>query len=543
MAKKKIKGAYVLTGGGVGSLDSEAVADLADLDSFLVNTDGVSYIYSFDAIATDAENSPLFIRPDDYSSAGVHKLQSLVVNDLDIEGGTLNLAQNLDISGANVGIDNQLFHNGDSNTYLAFTGDQIDLVCGGVTMISLDETTQDIINIGSSGVDIDLAFHSISGTASMFMLGASGYLGLGGVIAPGEQLDMNGNISLAGSIIHKGDTNTNIAFTTDQIDFTCGGVRMLKLEETTQDTVIIGEANADIDFIVGWNHATDPSIFSQGSTGFVGLGGVTSPTEQLDVAGDIAISANIVHRGDTNTYFGFQPDQMDFYIGGARWFKMEADTQDNMHLGVNTNDMDIFMYWANAGTSAFYLQGSSGFIGINNENPNNEVDIIGTVEVSGDIILSDDLIHEDDTNTLMAFNTDQITFTAGGFQFIDMLETTQNLLSIGVSTVDLDIRIYGTQTDPVFYMEGSNNSIAIGGDTSPSARLAVGQESASGGIPVIGIKQVDVSEEMIDFDGTTMGVGNAIEEAAAKTLTATHFIKVTVNPGGLTRYIPVGTIA
>jgi len=52
---------------------------------------------------------------------------------------------------------------------------------------------------------------------------------------------------------------------------------------------------------------------------------------------------------------------------------------------------------------------------------------------------------------------------------------------------------------------------------------------------------LDVSEEMIEFN-TTIGTGNAIEAVGAKTLTTTHFIKVTL-PGGLTRYIPCGTIA
>jgi hypothetical protein len=59
--------------------------------------------------------------------------------------------------------------------------------------------------------------------------------------------------------------------------------------------------------------------------------------------------------------------------------------------------------------------------------------------------------------------------------------------------------------------------------------------------PVLYLDQGDVSEEMIQFE-TTIGVGNAIEAVGGKTLTVTHFIKVTI-PGPLTRYIPCGTIA
>jgi len=67
------------------------------------------------------------------------------------------------------------------------------------------------------------------------------------------------------------------------------------------------------------------------------------------------------------------------------------------------------------------------------------------------------------------------------------------------------------------------------------------QHSATTAVPVLLLSQADVSEEMIEF-ACTIGVGNAIEAVGGKTLTTTHFIKVTL-PGGLTRYIPVGTIA
>ena len=79
------------------------------------------------------------------------------------------------------------------------------------------------------------------------------------------------------------------------------------------------------------------------------------------------------------------------------------------------------------------------------------------------------------------------------------------------------------------------------GTATPLAQLHVDQVSATGAIPVLYLDQADISEEMIEFN-TTIGTGNAIEAIAAKTLTTTHFIKVTI-PGGLTRYLPVGTIA
>ena len=83
--------------------------------------------------------------------------------------------------------------------------------------------------------------------------------------------------------------------------------------------------------------------------------------------------------------------------------------------------------------------------------------------------------------------------------------------------------------------------IGIGFTGTPSAKVHIDQSSAGGAIPVLTLDQGDVSEEMIEFL-CTIGTGNAIEAVAAKVLTTTHFIKITIQ-GGLTRYIPCGTIA
>ena len=87
-----------------------------------------------------------------------------------------------------------------------------------------------------------------------------------------------------------------------------------------------------------------------------------------------------------------------------------------------------------------------------------------------------------------------------------------------------------------------DNSSDVGiGTTASQGQLAVDQNDEAGAQPSLYLNQADVSEEMMQFE-SAIGTGNAIEAVGAKTLTTTHFIKVTLT-GGLTRYIPVGTIA
>jgi hypothetical protein len=60
-----------LTGGGTGALDKVGVASLSDDDVAWTIVGDVLGFYQYHSAATDAENSPYYIRPDDYSTSGV----------------------------------------------------------------------------------------------------------------------------------------------------------------------------------------------------------------------------------------------------------------------------------------------------------------------------------------------------------------------------------------------------------------------------------------------------------------------------------------
>ena len=96
----------------------------------------------------------------------------------------------------------------------------------------------------------------------------------------------------------------------------------------------------------------------------------------------------------------------------------------------------------------------------------------------------------------------------------------------------------GTRAD-VLTMRGDVR-VGIGvSDMAPDGTLHV-QTADAAAVPVLLLEQLDVSEEMIEFTSVA-GAGNAIEAVGGKSLTTTHWIKVTIN--GDVRYIPAGTIA
>lgn len=90
--------------------------------------------------------------------------------------------------------------------------------------------------------------------------------------------------------------------------------------------------------------------------------------------------------------------------------------------------------------------------------------------------------------------------------------------------------------------DGPNDNVGIGTLAgTPSAKLHVDQWETSNAIPVLLLDQADLSEEFVEFT-STVGTGNPIEAVGAKTLTTTHFIRISITGVGY-RYIPVGTIA
>jgi hypothetical protein len=66
------------TGGTSGKLDAIPIAGFTNNDPSVVidKTTKTVHFYLFDSSATDAEVDPYFVRPDDYSTAGVHILAS-----------------------------------------------------------------------------------------------------------------------------------------------------------------------------------------------------------------------------------------------------------------------------------------------------------------------------------------------------------------------------------------------------------------------------------------------------------------------------------
>ena len=114
--------------------------------------------------------------------------------------GTMNPEYTLTVSG-DVGVNQHIYHNGDSNTYIRFQDDHLNLVAGGNSMIRLDMgATQDKVEINNTNADIDFWVMDDDGTIVLSTDATLKRVGINNII-PNHALSVSGSVS-ASSVVY-----------------------------------------------------------------------------------------------------------------------------------------------------------------------------------------------------------------------------------------------------------------------------------------------------------------------------------------------------
>jgi hypothetical protein len=267
-----------------------------------------------------------------------------------------------------INVAGDIVHYADTDTKIAFTVDNIDIYAGGVQMISMiEDGSQDkvIINEGEVDVDFEVRYDSgtglkveaTTGTTTVNQLTALAGISATNDIQGGNLYSVN-DVFVSANLVHWFDTDTKIAFDTDQIDFYAGNVKMITLDETTQNTVVINEDSADVDFRVESDVSTH-ALFVRGSDSRVGLG-TSAPSEMLHIKSAsraaIFIEADTDNTPETDTafikmsqdggavqaYLGFSPaagkDPANVNYTGALSNALLLGSTSNYPLQIGTND-------------------------------------------------------------------------------------------------------------------------------------------------------------------------------------------------------------
>ena len=176
----------------------------------------------------------------------------------------------------NLGLDSDLFHNGNIDTKVSFDTDIIKLDTDGTTRLTLTNTGALFANDVSAPRYLDSGdntyFGDFAGTSVM------------------------NNIGIDTSIFHNGDTDTDINFGTDTVNINTGGATRFTVTDTSVTSTVdmISPRFVDAD---NNTYLADPS----GASVFNSLG----------------LDSELFHNGDTDTKLAFGTDTIGLETGGA----------------------------------------------------------------------------------------------------------------------------------------------------------------------------------------------------------------------------------
>jgi len=126
-----------------------------------------------------------------------------------------------------------------------------------------------------------------------------------------------------------------------------------------------------------------------------------------------------------------------------------------------------------------------------------------TLAVSGTVSVADKIDHAGDADTFISFTDDDINFQAGGVNFMDLTEDTQNEVTFNEGGVDVDFRVETADESHMLFIEGSSNRMSIGDNTgSPGATLEIKNHASAGatGVPLLQLNNNDTDQQCVDIN-------------------------------------------
>jgi hypothetical protein len=226
-------------------------------------------------------------------------------------------------------VESSIIHEGDSDTKIDFTTNNIKIITGGQENINLSSSG---IIINEAGLSIDFRVETDTTPNALLLDGTA------------ETFTINVPVYVESSIIHEGDSDTNIIFNTDQIDISAGGLSNIKCSTTE---TVINEAGAAFDFRVETDTITDAFKVN-------GTSGIVSVNTFFET------SDGIRHLSDTDTNITFSVNQIDLYAGNIKNITCKTT---GIILNEDSNNMD---FRAESDISGFGLAliGATGNVGI-----------------------------------------------------------------------------------------------------------------------------------------------------------------------------------
>ena len=343
----------------------------------------------------------------------------------------------------------------DADNLIDFTTDnQIQIRVGASNELKINTSTlfpaaNDGLSLGGAAIafsDLFLADGAVIGfnNGEIHLTQADATLVMSGSGA--TKLEVLGDISSSGDITANelnltGSSAGMTIFNTNGTEILFNKTTGHAANVTSQDAMYL-LAGASKNMFFGSNNVNSQVVLNDGN---LSIGAGSSPAQKLVVHGDAHITGSISGSAASTGSFG----------------RVDATSLPNI------------------GYANF-----TGSVGIGTTSPGEKLEVIGNISASGElsantIVVGSTITHIGDTNTLISFGTDTLTFKAGNESFITITEDgSQDNIVIGDGgDIDFHVKAGGDNT---LFAQGSSQNIGIGTATPGEKLEVVGNISASG---------------------------------------------------------------
>ena len=295
------------------------------------------------------------------------------------------------------------------------------------------------VTASPAGSDTQVQYNNggATGGASKLLYDDSNHrLGVGSTSAPSNTLTVSADISSDYVVLIDNDAGSSGHGLKVTTDGTGTGTTILDLE------------------------AASTTVFKVRGDGRVGIG-VATPGSTLSVDDEIAVGESLIHRGDPDTLLAFADDKITLKAGNLAFTTLEkkgsAPHEITLNDGGNNIDFIVKGNGSNAGNPGMKFDASTNKLGINGVGtPSYELD------VAGDIGLAEYIYHKGDDDTLIRFETDNITFKAGNVNFIELTEDdSQDKIVFNNAGADVDFIVESPSESTAIYLNAGNEVLHI----------------------------------------------------------------------------------
>jgi len=257
----------------------------------------------------------------------------------------------------------------------------------------------------------------------------------------------------------------------------------------------------------------------------------------LNVSGNLTIDTSTLFVDSSNNRVGILDATPSYSLdvnGTSRFVGASIFDSTIAVTGVATFAEDV-----NVDSGVLFVDVSTNRVGINDATPSYSLDVTGTAQITGavilgstvtitdDVIVDTDVLFVDVSANRVGINT---ATPSHALDVVGTLEVTGNSLLTGTLTLTDDLII--DTTDLVVDVSASTVGVGI---AVPTGKLHVNQSGAAGAIPSLHLEQDDVSEEFVRFTGTAANgvlTQSLVVEADIAVATREAWIKVNIQDEG-----------